>query len=243
MDILIIIIAAIIGYLLGSISFTRIILAIRAPGAQVEDIQETIPGSDETFTSTSTGASAVMHQLGAKWGGITMLLDMLKAVIPTLLFRLLFPENYYYMVTALFVMFGHNYPLYYRFKGGRGLAAMMGGFFVFDFIGVIVTAILGIVFGILSGQAVLIRWTGMILMVFWAMIFHDGWQPSVYVLLANAIFWFAMREELKRFLELRKENKIADQKVVAEFMGMGSMYGLIERFSIPNVIQRIKKKN
>jgi glycerol-3-phosphate acyltransferase PlsY len=183
-----------------------------------------------------------MHQLGPKWGGFTMLLDMIKAVIPSLIFRLLFPDNYYYMINALFVMIGHNYPVYYGFRGGRGLSAMMGGFFVFDIIGTISTAILGVLIGVLSGQVVLIRWAGMILMIFWALIFHKGWQPPMYVLCANMIFWFAMRSELARFLELRKENMITDQKIVAEFMGMGSMYGLVERFGIPNILKRIKKK-
>lgn len=236
------IIIAIIGYLIGSISFTRIILALRAPGTNVENIQETLPGSNETFTSNSTGASAVMHQLGPKWGGITMLLDMLKAFLPTLIVRLLFPDQYAYFIMALFVMIGHNYPLYYKFKGGRGLAAMMGGFLAFDPIGIIVCSILGMVLGILSGQVVLIRWIGMFLMIPWAAILHPGWEPPVYVTIAVGIFWFAMRDELRRFLELSQESKITDQKIVAEFMGMDSVYGLIERFSIPSLIKRIKTK-
>ena len=65
MEFLVILIAVITGYLVGSISFTRIILALRAPGTNVENIQETLPGSEETFTSNSTGASAVMHQLNS----------------------------------------------------------------------------------------------------------------------------------------------------------------------------------
>ena len=242
MDILRLIITASVGYLVGSISFTRIILALKAPGTNVENIQETLPGSKETFTSNSTGSSAVMHQLGANWGGITMLLDMLKAFIPTLVFRLVFPEEYYYFIVAIFTMIGHNYPLYYKFKGGRGLAAMMGGFLAFDPIGIIVCSILGMVLGILSGQVVLIRWIGMFLMIPWAAFFHPGWEPPVYVTIAVGIFWFAMRDELKRFLELSQENKITDQKIVAEFMGMGSVYGLVERFSIPSLIKRIKTK-
>jgi glycerol-3-phosphate acyltransferase PlsY len=242
MNMLIGAVAAIVGYLIGSISFTRIVLALRAPGAEIEQIKQSLPDSPETFTSTSISASTVMHQLGPKWGGITMLLDMLKALIPAVVFHLLFPDQYYNLIAALFVMVGHNYPLYYHFKGGRGLAAMMGGFLAFDILGTLATAVLGIGIGILSGQVVLIRWSGMILMIFWAMIFHPGWQPTVYVLLANAIFWFAMRKEVKRFLELRKENIITDQKIVAEFMGMGSMYGLIERFSIPALLKKPGKE-
>jgi hypothetical protein len=50
MDLFIGVIAAVIGYLIGSVSFTRIVLAIRAPDTKVENIQESIPGSDKTFT-------------------------------------------------------------------------------------------------------------------------------------------------------------------------------------------------
>ncbi|MEE4194387.1 MAG: glycerol-3-phosphate acyltransferase [Anaerolineae bacterium] len=242
MNILISLIGGIVGYLVGSISFARIIIAIREPDAAIEKIHTTLPGTDADFSSTSISASTVMHQLGPKWGGITMALDMLKAVIPTLAFRLLYPDMDAYMVVALSVMLGHNYPIYYQFKGGRGLATMMGGFFVFDFIGILCSSILGVVLGVLSGQVVLIRWTGILFMILWAILFHEGWQATVYVVLANLIFWFAMRKEIARFLELRRKKEIQDQKIVAEFMGMGSMYGFIERFSIPGIIRRWRSK-
>ena len=234
-------IAALAGYLLGSVSFTRSMLAKLAPGTNLEAIEEMVPGTTERFSSSSTGATAVMHQVSPKWGGITALLDMLKAFIPVLVFHLLFPNASYYLITALFVMLGHNYPLYYGFKGGRGLSVMMGGFLVFDWLGTLLTTLFGLVFGVLSGQVVLIRWGGMLLMILWAWLFHTGWQPVVYVLLANVIFWFAMRGELQRFLALKRQNKLPDEKVVAKFMGMGSMIPFIERFSIPAIVRLLKK--
>ena len=241
MDWWMILLAAAGAYLIGSVSFTRIMLPKLAPGADVESIEETVPGMEERFTSSSTGATAVMHQVSPKWGGITALLDILKALLPTLVIRLLFPHQYLYLIAALFLIVGHNYPLYYGFKGGRGLSAMMGGFLVFDWFGTLITMMSGILVGILSGQVVLIRWSGILLMILWAALFHKGWQPVGYVLFANALFWFAMRGELKRFLILKRENKLPDEKIVADFMGMGSMYLLIERYSIPALFRRLKR--
>ena len=233
-------IVALSGYLLGSVSFTRILLKYLAPGADLEAIQEQLPGTEEQFRSTSSGATAIMHQVSPRWGAVTGLLDVSITLVPVLLTRLLLPGTTYYMITAITAMLGHNYPIYYGFKGGRGLSTMFGGFLVFDWFGTLVTSILGIIFGVLSGQVVLIRWTGIILMIFWALIFHDGWQPVVYVILSNAIFWFAMREELKRFLELKRQDNLLDEKVVAEFMGMGRMYPLIQRYSLPSLLKKYR---
>ena len=236
-------IAALSGYLLGSISFTRIMLPRLAPGTRLEEIEERVPGTSETFSSSSSGATAILHQVNAKWGAITALFDILVALFPVLLFKLLFPNTYFFLITAITAMLGHNYPIYYKFKGGRGLSTMIGGFLVFDFFGTILTSILGITIGVLSGQVVLIRWTGIILMIPWVWLSHSEWQPQLYVILANAIFWYSMRGELKRFLTLKRQNKLPDQKVVAEFMGMGSMVRLIHRYSIPTLVKRLKESS
>ncbi len=59
-----------------------------------------------------------------------------------------------------------------------------------------------------------------------------------YVLVVNGLFWFAMIPELKQFLQLKKEGEIPDEQQVAEFMGMGSVYRLVKRFSFVSLIKR-----
>lgn len=233
--------SALIGYFIGAISFTRMVLRWRAPGVEMEPIRGSVPGSEATFSSTSTGSSLVMHQIGPKWGGITALLDIMKAVVPVLAVRLLLGHPYH-LVTALFTIAGHNYPVYYGFKGGKGLSTMMGGFLVFDWLGTVLMMFAGMALGVLSGQAVLIRWTGILLMIPYTWLRYHDWMSTAYVVLANALFWFAMRNEIRDFLALRKTTEKLDQKTVAEFMGMGGMAGLIDRFSLHAMIKRLRQR-
>jgi hypothetical protein len=69
---------------------------------------------------------------------------------------------------------------------------------------------------------------------------HDV-TKLVYVLVANALFWFAMRPELRQYLRLRNEGELPDEQKVAEFMGMGRVYRVVQRFS-PVVYLRRRRK-
>jgi hypothetical protein len=66
---------------------------------------------------------------------------------------------------------------------------------------------------------------------------HDP-ATLAYVLIANALFWYAMLPELKQFLRLRKEGKLPDEQQVAEFMGMGSVYQVMQRFSLVSLFKK-----
>jgi hypothetical protein len=80
------------------------------------------------------------------------------------------------------------------------------------------------------------RWAGLLLMIPW--IWFRTYDPAklAYVLVANALFWFAMLPELRQYLRLRKEGKLPDEGHVAEFMGMGSAYRLAKRYGLPRLI-------
>jgi hypothetical protein len=66
---------------------------------------------------------------------------------------------------------------------------------------------------------------------------HDPAQLA-YVLIANALFWFAMLPELRQYFRLRREGKLPDEEEVAEFMGMGKVYRVVKRYSLVNWIGR-----
>jgi glycerol-3-phosphate acyltransferase PlsY len=129
----------------------------------------------------------------------------------------------------------HNYPLYYGFRGGRGLATVYGGFLVLDWVGVLVTNTTGMLVGGLLGQVLLMRWAGLLLMIPWIWFRNHDVAKLTYVLLANALFWFAMLPELRQYIRLRKEGELPDEQQVAEFMGMDSVYRLVQRFSLVNL--------
>lgn len=89
------------------------------------------------YGSGNAGTTNALRTLGAKAGLLTLLGDMLKAVIPMLLVRLVFFQNLDYVqllavYTGLGVVLGHNYPVWLGFKGGKGIAATAGVMVAFD---------------------------------------------------------------------------------------------------------------
>jgi glycerol-3-phosphate acyltransferase PlsY len=77
------------------------------------------------------GTTNALRTLGAKAGAITLIGDVLKAVIAILLVKFIFfPGNEIIdllsIYTGLGVVIGHNYPFWLNFKGGKGMAATGG---------------------------------------------------------------------------------------------------------------------
>ena len=159
MEIWIAILAGIIGYLCGSISFARLVTRRVAPNTDLKLIQQPIPNTDIVFESDSISASMVRMQVGTRYGCLTAILDILKVFIPTLVFKLWQPAAPYFLITAAFGLIGHDWPLYHHFKGGRGESAIIGGMLVIDPIGLVLTNLAGGVIGWLVGDVLVLRWS------------------------------------------------------------------------------------
>ncbi len=99
---------AVIGYLLGSISFG--ILVSRRAGHNLR--QE---------GSHNTGASNALRVLGIKGGALTFLGDFAKAALSVVL-GLCIAGQYGGMIGGLCAILGHNWPVFFGFQGGKGIA-------------------------------------------------------------------------------------------------------------------------
>ena len=108
------IIITLIAYLIGSVSFG--ILA-----SKLFNIAD-----PRTMGSKNPGATNVMRQ-GNKVAAIfTLLGDMLKATILLLIAKFYGVSDSLIVLIATAVMLGHVYPIYYQFKGGKGVATALG---------------------------------------------------------------------------------------------------------------------
>ena len=108
------IIITLIAYLIGSVSFG--ILA-----SKLFNIAD-----PRTTGSKNPGATNVMRQ-GNKVAAIfTLLGDMLKATILLLIAKFYGVSDSLIVLIAVSVMLGHVYPIYYQFKGGKGVATALG---------------------------------------------------------------------------------------------------------------------
>ena len=135
MDLLIALLAAIIGYLVGSISFARLVSRQFAPQQDISKIVVEGVDGEGRFESDAVSATSVRLHLGPAYGCLAGILDILKAAIPALVFKLWMPDTPYYLLAAGMAVVGHNWPVYYRFHGGRGISPSMGGMLVVDWPG------------------------------------------------------------------------------------------------------------
>lgn len=104
------VILAVGSYLLGSIS-TGLLIAKLLHGPNLREVG-----------SKNTGASNVLRTMGVAAGVATFVGDILKALIPTVIGRLWLglPGA---MLAGLFAILGHNWPVFFRFKGGKGVSS------------------------------------------------------------------------------------------------------------------------
>jgi len=105
---------ALFGYLLGSLSTA--IITCKLMG---------LP-DPRTTGSNNPGATNVLRSGGKKAAAITLIGDMLKGVIPVLLVVLLDASSIAIAITGLCAFLGHVFPVYYKFKGGKGVATLLG---------------------------------------------------------------------------------------------------------------------
>lgn len=110
----------VVSYFVGNISFSRMFGKIKH-----KDITK--------LGSGNAGSTNVLRNFGFKFGVLNLCLDILKGFIPSIAFYYVFGENIIYLYTAgISVMLGHIFPVIYKFKGGKGIASMLGIFLAAD---------------------------------------------------------------------------------------------------------------
>lgn len=226
--------AAAVGYLVGSISFARLVGRIVAPHEDLTKTEIPVPGSEQKVDMGAVSATTVSMHLGSKYGFLTVVLDMLKVALPTLVFRSLYPGKPYFLIVAAMGMAGHIWPVYHHFKGGRGLSAMYGGMFAIDWIGVFATSLLGAFLGMFIFRDVLVAYMGGLwLLIPWLWFrTHDLWHV-IYAVVANVFFLLSIIPELKQYIRFRRERKDIDLSMTMQYTAMGrGMYKMAKRFGL-----------
>lgn len=242
MNIAVVLAVAAAGYLIGSLSFARIIARVVSPGTDISRISAPIPDTDEVFESDAVSATAVRMHLGTRYGCLTGALDMLKAAVPVLMLKLWFPGHPYDALAAASVMAGHIWPAYYGFKGGRGEATLYGGLLVIDFPGVLAVTAGASLLGLCAGSILALRWAGVVLMIPWLWVSTRSWYLLAYIILANAMYWYAMLPELRQYARFLKKGISMSQEEIAVFFGMGARLGrFLDRYNPAAVAVRLRR--
>ncbi len=113
-------IVGIISYLMGSIPYGFLLTKIFLK----KDIREIGSGNIGATNALRTGNKLI--------GYTTLILDIAKAIIPIIYVKLNFPELIY--IASLCTFLGHVFPIWLKFKGGKGVATYVGILFSINII-------------------------------------------------------------------------------------------------------------
>ncbi len=217
------VISAVACYLIGAISFSRIITKLHSPNLNLEDVHLPGQGGQQGIQLKTVGANTAAVALGPRVGCLIGLLDILKGFLPTLALRLIFPEQYYFLLGGLFTVLGHNWPIYYRFRGGAGMSTIYGSLLAVDWPGVFVCAATGMLLGLAIVRDVFVAYVGGLwLIIPWLWLRTQGPCYILYAILVNITFMLALVPEAKPYLELRRKGEVdLSQSMDTTPMGRG----------------------
>jgi len=193
----------ILAYLLGSIP-TGVILAKAFGNIDIR-----------TQGSKNIGATNVFRTAGKKLGVITLLGDILKGLIPVAIARGTLDSYFWIGAVALAAFLGHLYPIFLKFKGGKGIATGLGVFLALSPLPAILSLL---VFG-----AVVYRWryvsvgslsaTAAFLFLLALLNPHRIYIP--FALIIGVLIFYRHRENIERLLSGR-ESKVGMKSRPAE---------------------------
>ena len=126
------VIIAAAAYLIGSVNFSIILSKLIAG----KDIRESGSGN--------AGATNMLRTYGKKMGVLTLFLDVLKGVVTVWLVKEFSDSLTLAYFAGLFVILGHNFPIYFGFKGGKGVATSLGVVLVLDWKTGLIAAVIAI---------------------------------------------------------------------------------------------------
>jgi len=212
MDPVISIFSLVISYLLGSVSFARLIVKLWT-GKDVTEFEVAVDGTEDKYKALSIGGNTVSTVLGAKGGMMVGILDILKVILPTLAFKLIYPEQpAYALVAAVGGLLGHIWPIYYNFHGGSGFSAILGGLLVIDWLAALLSPIAGLLLGMLVFRNMVVSslsWIWLLIPWFWWR--TDGDLAHIlYAVAINVLFLLAMIPEYKTAMKYRREGKMIE---------------------------------
>ena len=222
------------GYCIGALSFARLIGRIIVPGEDLSRTDLDIAGSDKKLRLESVSATSISARKGALPGCATGILDMAKVGLPMLAINHWYSTDPVYMLAyAVAAIIGHNYPVYHRFEGGRGLTPMIGSLLVIQPLSIPVTMILSNVVGLFILRDPMAAYTlWLFFLIPWMWLFTDNWLFTAYAALLPVLYLVASIPEIKKYRTLQK---------TGEFNKANSLYESLEHTDLGRPIKYMRK--
>lgn len=193
--------AFIAAYLIGSISFSYLI----TKKIKKVDIRQVGSGN--------AGATNTLRVLGTGPAITVLLLDVLKGVIAVLLAMLLHVPAWAVATTGLCAIIGHNFPVFFNFRGGKGVATTIGVFMILMFFPALYAGIIAIITIYFTRYVSLGSLLFIVLTPIFA--FYINHYPSSFSYIGFIIALLAIYQHRTNIVRLVKgeENKIGKKKI------------------------------
>ena len=176
-------IVGIVSYLMGSIPFGLILTKIFLN----KDIREIGSGNIGATNALRTGNKLI--------GYSTLVLDIAKAIIPVIFVKINYPDLIY--IASLCTFLGHVFPIWLKFKGGKGVATYVGILFSINLLlGIIFAASWGIIF-LMFRYSSLSSIIGSISIPIYILI-TDQISNAIFFGIMFILIFFTHRENIKR---------------------------------------------
>ena len=180
-----------ISYSLGSIPFGLILTKFFLK----KDIRKIGSGNIGATNALRTGNKIV--------GYSTLGLDILKGIVPVILIKFNYPEFIY--VASLSVFIGHVFPLWLKFKGGKGVATYVGILFCINIIYGLVFIATWLSLYIISKYSSLSSLVASLSIPLYLILFLDS-KNIFFFLIMFVLIFFTHRENVKRLIN-KEESK------------------------------------
>ena len=184
------IVIIIVSYLLGSIPFGLILTKLFLK----KDIRD--------IGSGNIGATNVMRSGNKLIGYLTLLLDILKAIVPVIFIKFNYPDFIY--ISSLSVFLGHVFSIWLKFKGGKGVATYVGILFsinlIFGFVFIISWLLVFLFYKYSSLSSLLASLTVPIYL------FITNDEQIIFFVILFVLIFYTHRENIKR-LKNKEETK------------------------------------
>ena len=188
------IIFGILSYLIGAIPIGLI-------------LSKSLRGIDiRNYGSGSIGMSNIQRNLGNFPASIVLILDMTKSFLPILYVRYFLPDpQILETISALGALTGHCWPIFAKFRGGRGVATGWGSLLILSPITGIISGIIGIpiiiMYKFISLGSIIGATSGCISMMLLSINRYHSFEYLWYALLGNIIVVYKHKENIQRLLE------------------------------------------
>ena len=180
-----------ISYLMGSIPFGLILTKIFLK----KDIRE--------IGSGNIGATNVLRTGNKLIGYLTLILDVLKAIIPVIYIKINFPELVY--ISSLSVFIGHVFPIWLKFKGGKGVATYVGILFSINyFLGIIFVISWLIIFFISKYSSLGSILSTLVIPIF--IFLNTSYENQYFFIIMFVLILYTHRKNVKRLIN-KEESK------------------------------------